>query len=88
MKVEFRSSFARDLKSLRNKTLLKRVRAAIEDVEHAQSVSQISNLKKLRGRTNYYRIRIGDYRVGITVAGDTVVFVRLMNRKDIYKYFP
>ena len=88
MNVEFRRSFARDLKSHRDKTFLKRVRAAIEDVEQAQSLSQISNLKKLRGHANYYRIRIGDYRLGIMIAEDTVVFVRFLNRKDIYKYFP
>ena len=75
-------------KSLRDQTLLKRVRAVIEDVEQAQSLSQISNLKKLKGHANYYRIRIGDYRVGIMIAEDTVIFVRFLNRKDIYKYFP
>jgi mRNA interferase RelE/StbE len=67
---------------------VRRAREIIEEAERAKSPSEISNLKKLKGRGNYYRIRIGDYRAGITIAGDTVVFVRLMNRRDIYKYFP
>lgn len=88
MKVEFRSSFSRDLKSIKAKALLKRVRQIIEEVERAKSLPDISNLKKLRGRGDYYRIRVGDYRVGVALAGDNVVFVRCLNRKDIYKYFP
>jgi len=88
VKVEFRNSFARDLKSIRDKGLLQRVRETIEETERAKSPSQISNLKKLKGRGDYYRIRIGDYRIGIAFAEGTLVFVRFLNRKDIYKYFP
>ena len=88
MKIEFRSSFARDLKNIRDRNLLKRVKEKIEQVEHAQTVSEISQLKKLRGHAGYYRIRVGDYRVGMAISGDTVIFVRFLDRKDIYKYFP
>ena len=88
MKLEFRSSFARDLKNIRDKALLKRVREIIEEVERAKSPIEISNLIRLKGRGDYYRIRVGDYRVGVALAGDNVVFVRFLNRKDIYKYFP
>jgi mRNA interferase RelE/StbE len=45
-------------------------------------------LKKLKGGGNYYRLRIGDFRVGLSVEADKVIFVRVINRKDIYKYFP
>ena len=88
MKVEFRNSFAKDLKSIRDKGVLKRLRETIEETERAKSPSEISNLKKLKGRGDYYRLRIGDYRIGIAFAEGTVVFVRFLNRKDIYKYFP
>ena len=88
MKVEFRRSFARDLTKIRDKALLKRVAELIEAVERAPSLTEISNLKKLKGRTDYYRIRIGNHRVGITRAGDNLVFVRFLNRNEIYRYFP
>lgn len=35
-----------------------------------------------------YRIRIGDYRIGIFVEGKTVEFARVVHRKDIYQQFP
>lgn len=88
MKVEFRNSFAKDLKSIRDKALLARVRELIEEVEEARTFIEISNLKKLKGRGNYYRARLGYYRVGIALDGNSVVFVRCLNRKDIYRYFP
>jgi mRNA interferase RelE/StbE len=86
--VSFRSSFARDLNRIRDKNLLRRVREAIEDVEHAQSINDLPNLKKLKSNKNYYRLRIGDYRIGLAVEDDALVFVRVLNRKEIYRYFP
>jgi mRNA interferase RelE/StbE len=87
VKVEFRESFAKDLKGVKDKSLLKRAKEIIEAVEEADSLVVISNLKKLKGGGNYYRMRVGDYRVGITLENDVVIFVRFLNRKDIYKYF-
>ncbi len=88
MNVSFRSSFAKDLNRIRDKHLLRRVREAIDDVEHAQSINDLPNLKKLKSSKNYYRLRIGDYRIGLAVEDDALVFVRVLNRKEIYRYFP
>ena len=88
MKTAFRESFARDLKGVREKKLLNRVREAIETIENADSLSVLLNLKKLKGEKNYFRLKVGNYRIGIVVESDTVVFVRFLARKDIYRYFP
>jgi mRNA interferase RelE/StbE len=88
VKVDFRDSFAKDLKGVKEKGLLGRVREIIEAVEKADSLTELPNLKKLKGGGNYFRVRVGDYRVGIALENDTVVFVRFLNRKDIYKHFP
>lgn len=32
--------------------------------------------------------KLGDYRIGVALENDAVVFVRFLNRIDIYKYFP
>jgi mRNA interferase RelE/StbE len=88
VKVEFRESFVKDLKGIKDKSLLKRAKEIIEAVENADSLADISNLKKLKGGGNYFRLRVGDYRVGISLENDKMIFVRFLNRKDIYKYFP
>ena len=88
MKVEFRESFAKDLRGVKEKGPLGKVREVIEAVEKADSLAELPNLKKLKGGGNYFRVRVGDYRVGVALDGETVVFVRFLNRKDIYKHFP
>jgi mRNA interferase RelE/StbE len=86
--VRFKESFVRDLRNIKDKSLLTRVRELIELVEQAPHLGQVANLKKLRGGGNYYRIRVGDYRVGLTVEGEAITFVRFLHRKDIYRHFP
>ncbi len=88
MKVEFRRSFTRDLRKLRNRQLSKRIREVIEQLEDIDSLQEISGVKNLRGSENYYRIRIGDYRIGLLLEDDIVTLVRFLHRKDIYRYFP
>lgn len=88
MKTTFRQSFSRDLKDIRDRKILHRVEETIKDVEDADSLTEIKNLKKLRGGKNHYRIRIGDFRIGLTLKQETVEFVRCLSRKDLYRYFP
>ncbi|HMG76673.1 MAG TPA: type II toxin-antitoxin system RelE/ParE family toxin [Pyrinomonadaceae bacterium] len=88
MKTAFRESFARDLRGVRNEKLLLRVKESIEAVEKADSLNALPNLKKLKGAKNYFRLKLGDYRIGLALENNTVVFVRFLDRKDIYKYFP
>ena len=87
MKTEFRRSFLRDLKRVGNRSLLERVKNCIHEIEAASTPAEIAGLKKLQGFQSYYRIRIGDHRVGISIESDTVTFIRLLDRKDIYRYF-
>ena len=68
--------------------LLKRVRETIELVERVQSLQEVKGIRKLRGGERCYRIRIGEYRIGIVLEEYTITFVRLLHRRDIYRYFP
>jgi len=88
VKVEFSDSFAKDLKAVKVKGLLKKVQEVIESVEKADSFAEVPNLKKLKGGGDYFRLRIGDYRIGLALESDAVIFVRCLNRKDVYKQFP
>jgi len=38
--------------------------------------------------SHYYRIRLGNYKMGITIIENQVTFIRFLHRKEIYKYFP
>ncbi len=46
-------------------------------------------MKKMTGYSSYYRIRVGDYRVGVElITPDTLRFITVAHRKDIYSIFP
>ncbi|MEM7795094.1 MAG: type II toxin-antitoxin system RelE/ParE family toxin [Cyanobacteria bacterium P01_C01_bin.118] len=88
MKTEFRKSFAKDLKKIKDKSLLTKLKSAIEAVEAADTLSSISNLKKLKAEGDYYRIRVGDYRIGLMLNAGSFIFIRCLHRREIYRYFP
>jgi len=88
LKVRFQASFAKDLRALKDQALLERIKELIANVEAAQSLAEVSNLEKLRGGGGYYRIRIVDYRVGLATEEGVVVFVRVLHRREVYRYFP
>jgi mRNA interferase RelE/StbE len=88
LKVRFKTSFAKDLRALKDKALLERIKELIVNVEAAQSLTQVSNLKKLHVGGGYYRVRIGDYRVGLAMEEDVIAFVRVLHRREVYRYFP
>ena len=88
MKVTFFKSFVRDLKKIKDDTVLERVRKAIERVEAAADYQTVGDLKKLSGTENCYRIRVGEYRLGVILEADTMGFVRCLPRRDLYRFFP
>ena len=88
MIVRFEASFAKDLRGISDKPLLARVGQIIDEVKQAESPVGIRSMKKLKGHDHYYRIRIGDYRLGLELVGDELVFVRCLHRRDVYRYFP
>ena len=88
MKVAFEASFARDLKHIRDKQLLKRVHQVIELVKEAATIDDVTDFKKMQGYDTFYRIRLGDYRIGMEIVGGLIIFVRFLHRKDVYRYFP
>lgn len=88
MNVEFRKSFEKDLGKIKEVAVLQRIKAVIEEVETAENLGDVSNVKKLKADGDYYRIRVGEYRIGITISDNVVIFVRALQRKDIYRYFP
>ena len=79
--------FWKSLKKLKNFHVAENVLNAIENVEAAQTWQDIKELKRLKGAIAY-RIRIGDYRIGVLIENDTVEFISVAHRKEFYNTFP
>lgn len=88
MKVDVQKSFEKDISKIRDKKLAKQIFAVIDDLEICNSLSEIKHLKKMTSTTSYYRIRIGNYRLGFKENKGAILLLRFMHRKDIYEFFP
>ncbi len=89
MHILFDKVFVQSLNKIKNKKVKIQLLAVIEKVEQAHKLKDIPNIKKLVGFKNFYRIRIGDYRLGFELEPlDVVRFIIFCHRKDIYRKFP
>jgi mRNA interferase RelE/StbE len=90
MNILFERSFAKDLKAITDATTRSAIQATIQDIKDKATPSELTNCKKLHGYSTLYRLRIGDYRLGMEFREDdnTMIIVRCLHRKEIYRYFP
>jgi len=88
MIVTFSKQFSKQLDWLNDQSMLQRISRAVQQVIAAKSAQEITNLKKLQGHSSAYRIRIGDYRIGLFIEGNAVLFAFLGHRRNIYNQFP
>jgi len=60
----------------------------MELVKKSKTFEEIPGVKMLTGCEDAFRIRSGDYRIGVFITEESVEFARVVHRKDIYKVFP
>jgi mRNA interferase RelE/StbE len=75
-------------KQSRNKQILDRIKEIIEEVESAETLPDIANLRRLTSEGLFYRIRFGEYRIGLVLEHDEIFFVSILHRREISRYFP
>lgn len=46
----------------------------------------LGDVKRLQGYINYYRLRIGDFRVIYSVSGEIIIVSAVLSRGDVYKH--
>ena len=89
MRTEYTQPFLKDLKALKSTPYYTKIKSLCFDViPLLPNWTQIQHLKKMEGFKHYYRIKQGDYRIGIKIEGDLVIFMRVLHRKIVYREFP
>lgn len=85
--VVFQKSAYREYQSLPI-SIRSRVDKALE-ILSIDPLSEVLRFKKIRGKENHYRIRVGDYRIIYSPQTATLIVrvIRLGHRQDVYHYF-
>jgi len=88
MQVDFTKHFSKRLDHIYDEALRGKLRNIVSTIMAASSDMDIPNLKKLKGYPSAYRIRLGDYRIGLFIEDNRVILAAFEHRKDIYNRFP
>jgi mRNA-degrading endonuclease RelE of RelBE toxin-antitoxin system len=89
MEVKYKPSFIKDFNKIKSRKEQEEIyKICFKDILEVTNLSEIRNLKKIKGYNHYYRIRKGDFRIGVKYDGGQIVFMRVLKRANIYKYFP
>ena len=89
MRVRYKPSFRRDIRRIRNADLHRRIQRKITEIEAAATINEVPGIGRLRSeRGNHYRVRIGEYRLGLIVERDSATLLSFSHRSDFYRRFP
>lgn len=88
MEVEYSEKFYKDVQKIGRKSVKNSIFQVIHQLKSSNSISEITNTRKMEGFKNAYRIRVGTYRIGLFYEKGIILLGRVAHRKDIYKLFP
>jgi len=87
--VEYTKRFLKELASLPTATQSRVETIVFQELE-SENPFELGYLSKMRGYKDKYKIRVGDYRIGVTVdkKSQTILCQRVAHRREIYQVFP
>lgn len=89
LNIQYSEKFLKDLKKLKRTNYYNKIYdLCFNELPEFDDINSIKNLKKIQGYSDYFRIKFGVYRIGLKIEGEYIQLMRVLQRKDIYKYFP
>jgi mRNA interferase RelE/StbE len=88
MQLLYAKRFSKDIDAIQNDSEVKKnLLETIERLKHSDSLTELNGVRKMEGYPKYYRIKIGEYRLGIKLNNNVLELIRFLHRKDIYRRF-
>ena len=81
MKVTVRKRFIKDAALLKSAHLFDELIYLLEVAFRAEKAADIPGFKVLKGYKNYGRIRLNQYRIGVVIQSNSIIFVCILSRK-------
>ena len=88
MRVEYSKQFLKELAHIPSKTRISIEKFIFDELPGLDDITESRKIESLKGYRNFFKVRFGNYRVGLHKEGGIVVAKRVLHRKEIYRYFP
>jgi mRNA interferase RelE/StbE len=88
-KIEYTRRFLKELSKLPNEIQVRAEKIVFEELPSANPFD-LGYVEHMTGYRDKHKIRIGQYRIGITIdkCRKLLICQRIAHRKDIYRTFP
>ncbi|HVN73090.1 MAG TPA: type II toxin-antitoxin system RelE/ParE family toxin [Methanoregula sp.] len=85
----YKKIFLKDLAAIPKRYRSRIERLVFDEIPASENIFTDFDVSRMKGFENYWRIRSGQYRIGIKIAEDnTIIFYRVRSREEIYRVFP
>jgi mRNA interferase RelE/StbE len=88
MRVEYSKQSLKDLAAIPSKLRIPIEKFVFEELPCLNNTGESQKIESLKGYSNFFKARFGNYRIGLFRRGDILVIKRILHRKEIYRYFP
>jgi len=87
--VKYTKKFLKELSNLPNHVQSRVEAIAFQELKSDNQFS-LGYVEKMKGFTDKYKVRVGDYRIGITIdsVAKQIICERVAHRREIYRIFP
>ena len=88
MKVKYRKKFLKELSLIPKTQRAKIEHFVFKSLPSAGSLHQLGVIEQMKGYPLCFKVRFGQYRIGLRMEDDAIVLEKALHRKDIYRHFP
>ena len=88
MEVSYSKKFLKQLAGVPSETRVKIEHFVFNDLVSVFSISSLGKVEKMQGYDGFYKVRFGNYRLGLVIENERITVKTVMHRREIYKFFP
>lgn len=67
MKLIYSKSVTKDVKKIKDKRVISQITKVIEAIISSESITEVKEVKRIKGHPFAYRVKIGKFRLGVYV---------------------
>jgi mRNA interferase RelE/StbE len=87
MNIAYSKKFLKQLSELPKSYRNKIERFVFEDLKQTDALAKLGNIEKMQGYDNHYKVRFGDYRIGLQEKDGNIIIKVVMHRKKFINSF-